>query len=120
VVAAHSLWHQSSETAASFASVQIQAPEAPGRKLSAEEDALLAEPRGPCKKRRGAPVKMSIELKNAALAAKDGGGTNKGVAKILYNTSYPTAQQVRNAAKHISLLRKKRMDGASRVPTRTE
>ena len=122
VPAASGVWQQSSETATFIkdAGLQIQDPEVPGPRLPGEAGGLLAEPRGSCKKRRGAPVKMSIELKNAALIAKDGGGTNKDVAKLLYNTNYPTPQEVKTAAKHISLLRKKRADAASRVPTRTE
>ena len=122
MLAPYGVWQQSGETTASVkqAGLQIQHREAPSSRLPVELRALLAEQRGPCKKRRGAPVKMSIELKNAALAAKDGGGTNKDVAKILYGINYPSPQQVKTASKHISVLRKKRVDAASRVPTRTE
>src|SRR6266849_7604423 len=58
--------------------------------------------------RRGASVRIPIERKTAALAAKDAGGSYKDAAKLLYNTPYPTAQQVKNASKHIAGLRASR------------
>jgi hypothetical protein len=50
------------------------------------------------KKRRGRPTVISDELKLQALSVQGG----KARAKILYKTSYPTAQQVKNVS---SLLR---------------
>jgi hypothetical protein len=58
---------------------------------------------GKLKKRRGRPTKISDELKEQALQAMAMGKTNNDASKILYNTSHPTVQQVKNVP---SLLRK--------------
>jgi hypothetical protein len=47
------------------------------------------------RKKRGRPVKFTLEQKEQALQAKNGGKTNKEVARILYG-SHPTPQQVKN------------------------
>jgi hypothetical protein len=48
------------------------------------------------KKKRGRPVTIPQVAKARALAAKQNGATGKAIAQILYNTPYPTAQQVKN------------------------
>jgi hypothetical protein len=58
--------------------------------------------------KRGAPTKIPIARKRAALAVKDAGGSYKDAAKKLYDTLRPTPQQVKNASKHIATLRKDR------------
>jgi hypothetical protein len=63
------------------------------------DDAAKAESKlNQQKKRRGRPTVISDELKLQALGVQGG----KARAKILYQTSYPTAQQVKNVS---SLLR---------------
>jgi hypothetical protein len=47
-------------------------------------------------KKRGRPQTIPDERKQAALAQKRGGGTNRDAAKALYDVQYPTPQQVRN------------------------
>jgi hypothetical protein len=46
-------------------------------------------------------------MKAAALTLKEGGGTNREVAKMLYNTRYPTPQQVKNVHPILRAFRKK-------------
>jgi hypothetical protein len=48
-------------------------------------------------KKRGRPAKIALGKKQSALAARKNGRTWREVAKILYGTHYPTAQQVKNA-----------------------
>ena len=73
----------------------------------------------PRRTRRGAPPKISIERKNAALAVKDAGGSYKDAAKELYDTSYPTVQQVKNASKHIASHRVKQQNPEADLTTPT-
>jgi hypothetical protein len=49
-------------------------------------------------KKRGRPAKFPAEVMEKAVAAKEAGQTNRECAKILYATSYPTAQQVKNVS----------------------
>jgi hypothetical protein len=53
-------------------------------------------------RKRGRPQKISDDRKAEAQARKDSGGTNRDAAAILYETKYPTPQQVKNVS---SLLR---------------
>jgi hypothetical protein len=48
--------------------------------------------------RRGRPQTIPDEKKAAAAAKKASGGTNKEAAQLIYDTKYPTAQQVKNVA----------------------
>lgn len=48
----------------------------------------------PAKRKRGRPIKISDSLKRRALEMKD--ATNKTRAQILYETGYPSLQQVKN------------------------
>lgn len=47
-------------------------------------------------KKRGAPIKISNELKERALEIKARGGSNREAAEVLYHTKRPTPQQVKN------------------------
>jgi hypothetical protein len=47
---------------------------------------------------RGRPPKLSEDKKGAAQRAKDDGGTNRDAAVILYDTKYPSSQQVKNVS----------------------
>jgi len=68
-------------------------------------------PEGPPKqaKKRGAPIKISNRLKEAALAAKEKGGTNRDAARILYHTGEPTPQQVRNVPSTLRHYRRQKL-----------
>ncbi|MBZ5583374.1 MAG: hypothetical protein LAQ30_14425 [Acidobacteriia bacterium] len=48
--------------------------------------------------RRGRPEKIPKASKQKALEVKNDGGTNRDAARALYNTSYPTHQQVKNVS----------------------
>jgi len=51
---------------------------------------------GDNQKRRGRPVIIPEERKQAAVECKANGGTNRDAAKLIYDTRYPTPQQVKN------------------------
>ena len=59
-----------------------------------------AEPR-----KRGRPQTIPNERKAAALNCKDGGGTNRDAAQIMYDTKYPSSQQVKNVSTLLRLYR---------------
>lgn len=48
-------------------------------------------------RKRGRPAKIDKATKDAALGVKARGGTGREIAKILYKTTYPSSQQVKNA-----------------------
>jgi hypothetical protein len=49
------------------------------------------------RKKAGRPATISSELKEDALTVREKGGTWKDVAKKLYQTQYPSKQQIKNA-----------------------
>ena len=51
----------------------------------------------PPSKKRGRPLEIDVRRKEAALAARARGESWKEAAKLLYGTSYPSTQQVKNA-----------------------
>lgn len=61
-------------------------------------------------KPRGRPQTIPDDLKDEALKAKDGGGTNRDAAKIIYQTNRPSPQQVKNVStilrEHVKKLKK--------------
>ena len=66
------------------------------------------------KRRRGRPVKISDEVKDAAQSAKDS-GTNRDAAIILYDTHYPSPQQVKNTPTILRAHRQKKEKSAASV-----
>lgn len=83
------------ETAASSRGPQAQAASG-----GAEAQPVL-------KKKRGRPQTIPDERKAAALKCKDGGGTLRAAAVIIYSTSYPTPQQVKNVSTLLRIYRAK-------------
>jgi hypothetical protein len=59
----------------------------------------------PEKRKRGRPIQISDELKRKALGLQN--ATNKSRAKVLYQTAYPTSQQVKNVPAILRHFRKK-------------
>jgi hypothetical protein len=49
-------------------------------------------------RKRGRPIQIDVETKEAALAVKARGGKGTEIARILYKTKYPTVQQVKNVS----------------------
>lgn len=68
---------------------------APGTPINAEKSPELPTPN--VRKRRGRPS-IPDERKAAALNAKNTGKPNKDAATLLYNTKFPTPQQVKNVS----------------------
>ena len=50
----------------------------------------------PKPKKRGAPVILPPERKEAAIELKTSGGSNSEAAALIYNTKFPTPQQTKN------------------------
>jgi hypothetical protein len=65
--------------------------------LTESGNAAGSDPVGTPRK-RGRPIQIDIETKEAALAVKARGGKGTEIARILYKTKYPTVQQVKNVS----------------------
>ncbi len=68
-------------------------------------------PTGP--RKRGRPAEIDIARKEAALAARERGDSWKEVAKVLYDSKYPTEQQVKNAPNVLNHYKRNRVQGRS-------
>ena len=67
-------------------------------------------------KKRGRPQTIPDEKKEAALKKKNDGGTNRDAAKILYATTYPTDQQVKNVTSILENYKKRQSASRIAVP----
>jgi len=67
------------------------------------------------RKRRGRPTEIPFAAKEAALAIKEAGGTNRAVASKLYNTPYPSVQQVKNVSAILRNYLKSRQTASSSI-----
>ncbi|MFN0167205.1 MAG: hypothetical protein ACKV22_12320 [Bryobacteraceae bacterium] len=82
------------------------------RILSQERRTLPEAPRSsPVHRQRGKPSRFPAELKERALKVRMAGGSNSEAARILYATSRPTAQQVKNISAILKYYRKASSSG---------
>lgn len=72
----------------------------------------------PVDKKRGRPQTISNEKKAAAAELKANGGTNRQVAALIYNTTYPTDQQKKNVPAILKHYRKKAEQSGSHARSR--